>query len=153
MLFRSAIAQNVRTGLWEDPKHVLEEMFARLVFNILCGNNDDHLRNQAAFWNGRTLTLTPAYDVAPQTRSTNTSSQAIAITRDGQRASQLRLVREVAPEFHIAATRADEVIDRQRTAIQAHWDDCADLAQLTKAERDFLRGRQFLNPYIDFIEG
>ena len=86
-------------------------------------------------------------------RSTNTSSQAIAITRDGQRASQLRLVREVAPEFHVGAARAAEMIDRLRTAIETHWDDCAQLAQLTKAERAFLRGRQFLNPYIEYAEG
>ena len=46
-----------------DPKATLEEMFSRLVFNILCGNTDDHARNHAAFWNGKELTLTPAYEI------------------------------------------------------------------------------------------
>ena len=36
------------------------ELFSRLVFNILCGNPDDHARNHADFWDGRTLSLTSA---------------------------------------------------------------------------------------------
>lgn len=41
----------------------LRELFARVTFNILIGNTDDHARNHAAFWNGHELTLTPAYDI------------------------------------------------------------------------------------------
>lgn len=33
----------------------LRELFSRLVFNILCGNTDDHARNHAAFWIARCL--------------------------------------------------------------------------------------------------
>ena len=47
---------------FDDPKGTLEELFSRMVFNIFCGNTDDHARNHAAFWNGKTLSLTPAYD-------------------------------------------------------------------------------------------
>jgi len=54
-----------------DPKNTLKELFSRLVFNILCGNTDDHARNHAAFWNGKELTLTPAYDICPQGRTGN----------------------------------------------------------------------------------
>lgn len=146
------IAHEIRTGPWANVPEALREMFRRLVFNILVGNNDDHLRNHAAFWDGTTLRLTPAYDVAPQVRSTNTSSQAIAITRDGQRASQLRLAKLVAPEFHLRATQANEIVEEVRSAIKTYWDDCADLAQLTTQERSALYGRQFLNPYIDYDE-
>ena len=146
------IAQEIRAGVWSDVPGALNEMFARLVFNILVGNNDDHLRNHAAFWDGRTLALTPAYDLAPTPRSTDTSSQAIAITRDGQRASQLRVALDVAPEFLIDRKAAQAVVDRLRSAITENWHECADLAQLTKPEREALLGRQFLNPYIDYDE-
>jgi serine/threonine-protein kinase HipA len=57
-----------------DPKDTLKELFSRLVFNILCGNTDDHARNHAAFWNGTELTLTPAYDICPQGRTGNEAS-------------------------------------------------------------------------------
>ena len=45
------------------PKATLRELFSRIVFNILCGNTDDHARNHAAFWDGHQLALTPAYDI------------------------------------------------------------------------------------------
>lgn len=32
-----------------DPRPALKEMFSRLVFNILCGNTDDHARSHAVF--------------------------------------------------------------------------------------------------------
>ena len=38
-----------------SPKATLHELFQRLVFNILCGNTDDHARNHAAFWDGKHL--------------------------------------------------------------------------------------------------
>lgn len=41
-----------------DPRPTLRELFARIVFNILTSNTDDHARNHAAFWDGHTLTLT-----------------------------------------------------------------------------------------------
>ena len=65
------------------------ELFARITFNILVGNNDDHARNHAAFWDGEWLTLTPAYDICPQPRSGGETSQAMIIGRDGFRMSQL----------------------------------------------------------------
>jgi len=37
------------------PKATLHELYGRLVFNVLCGNTDDHARNHAAFWDGRRL--------------------------------------------------------------------------------------------------
>jgi serine/threonine-protein kinase HipA len=54
-----------------DVSATLKELYSRLVFNILCGNTDDHARNHAAFRDGQMLTLTPAYDICPQIRSGN----------------------------------------------------------------------------------
>ena len=49
------------------------------MFNILCGNTDDHARNHAAFWDGKKLELTPAYDICPQARAGGMASQAMLI--------------------------------------------------------------------------
>ena len=62
-----------------DAKATLRELFARIVFNILCGNTDDHARNHAAFWDGHRLALTPAYDICPQSRTGQQASQAMLI--------------------------------------------------------------------------
>src|SRR5690606_20000377 len=61
------------------PAQTLRELFGRIVFNVLCGNTDDHARNHAAFWNGHQLSLTPAYDICPQARTGNEASQAMLI--------------------------------------------------------------------------
>jgi serine/threonine-protein kinase HipA len=53
------LAELVRHRFVDAPA-TLRELFSRLVFNILCGNTDDHARNHAAFWDGRTLKLTSA---------------------------------------------------------------------------------------------
>lgn len=46
---------------------------------ICAGNTDDHARNRAAFWDGKMLALTPAYDVCSQLRSGQKARQALAI--------------------------------------------------------------------------
>ena len=48
---------------FSNPVASLHELYQRIVFNILVGNTDDHARNHAAFWDGRALSLTPAYDI------------------------------------------------------------------------------------------
>ena len=146
------LAETIRSGPWIDVPEALREMFTRLVFSICVGNNDDHLRNHAAFWDGKSLELTPAYDLAPQVRNTNTSTQAIGITRDGASASQLRLCRVVAADFLLSLTEANEIIDHVRTTIETHWDGVCDQALVTAAERRVLMGREFLNPYIGYAQ-
>lgn len=46
----------------------LEELFARMVFNILVTNDDDHLRNHGLLWEpeARGWALSPLYDVVPR---------------------------------------------------------------------------------------
>ncbi|MFA7324297.1 MAG: HipA domain-containing protein, partial [Candidatus Nanopelagicales bacterium] len=141
------IAESVRLGPWTDVSGTLRQVFTRLVFNILIGNTDDHLRNHAAFWDGHELMLTPAYDLSPQPRSTNPASHAIGITGT-ERASQLRFARAAAPHFHLAADAANDLVDQVEDAIRVHWDDCADAARLTQTERGQLWGREFVNPYV-----
>jgi serine/threonine-protein kinase HipA len=44
-----------------------EELFFRMLFNVLCGNRDDHLKNHALLHDGTGWRLSPAFDVVPQT--------------------------------------------------------------------------------------
>jgi serine/threonine-protein kinase HipA len=63
-----------------DASVTLREFFARIAFNILCGNTDDHARNHAAFWDGDRLPLIPAYDICPQGRSGQEATPAMLIS-------------------------------------------------------------------------
>lgn len=129
-----------------SPKQTLHELYSRLVFNVLCGNTDDHARNHAAFWDGATLTLTPAYDICPQNRSGREANQAMIIA-DGERASTLATCLKASQNFMLDATAAEILIKKQLEGIHAHWTEVADEASLTKVDRNGLWGRQFLNPY------
>jgi serine/threonine-protein kinase HipA len=133
-----------------DPDRTLHELFSRIVFNICVSNTDDHARNHAAFWDGSMLTLTPAYDLCPQLRTGEMADQAMAIGREGQRRSRFTVCLDAAEVYHLSRAEAAEIIDRQVMDIREQWDDVADAARLTAAERQLLWQRQILNPSIHY---
>ncbi len=130
-----------------NPKPTLRELFARIVFNVLTGNTDDHARNHAAFWDGFALTLTPAYDICPQPRAGGEAAQLMAIGRDGFRMSQVAGCVERASTYLLSEADAREIVDRQIETIEVQWDEVCDLAGLSEVERAGFWRRQFLNPY------
>jgi serine/threonine-protein kinase HipA len=131
-----------------EPKRELRELFSRIIFNICVSNTDDHARNHAAFWDGKMLALTPAYDICPQPRSGGKATQAMAIRRDGYRYSQLAgCVAAAGDTYLLSKSEAKDIIDQQVDTIRSEWDEAAEVARLTSAERDRLWGRQILNPY------
>lgn len=130
-----------------EPARNLRELFSRIVFNILCSNNDDHPRNHAAFWDGEALTLTPAYDICPQLRSGGETAQIMAIGRDGWRMSQVAGCVERASTYLLSEAEAREIVGNQIETIEGQWDEVCDLAGLTEVERAGFWQRQFLNPY------
>lgn len=129
-----------------DPKHTLIELFSRLSFNILCGNIDDHARNHAAFWNGKALSLTPAYDICPQGRFGNEASHAMLIAGNNN-LSQLKTCLKAAHNFLISEPQARAIFAQQKKAITTNWDAICNEAKLSEIDKKLLWGRQFLNPY------
>ncbi|GAA5172793.1 MULTISPECIES: type II toxin-antitoxin system HipA family toxin [Halomonadaceae] len=133
-----------------DPKQTLRELYARIVFNILCGNTDDHARNHAAFWDGRMLSLTPAYDICPQGRTGNEATQAMLIKGEN-RMSTLHSCLAAAPDFLLNDQQAQAIIENQLLTIAGAWDGVCEQAKLTETDRRLFAGRQFLNSYC--VEG
>lgn len=129
-----------------DPKNTLRELFGRICFNILSGNTDDHARNHAAFWDGKMLSLTPAYDICPQGRTGSEATQAMLISKDTRR-STLASCLTAAPSFLLDEDQAIQIILQQITAIAAEWERVCDAAKLTQTDKNLFAGRQFLNPY------
>jgi serine/threonine-protein kinase HipA len=138
-------AQSIRAR-FTNPKKTLHELYGRLVFNVLCGNTDDHARNHAAFWDGRQLTLTPAYDICPQNRSGNEATQAMLIVGTN-RYSQLKTCQEAAHLFLLSSAESTGIVDRVITAIRDNWDRVCDEARITPVDKNLMWQRQFLNPY------
>ena len=129
-----------------EPKATLRELFSRVVFNILCGNTDDHARNHAAFWNGKTLTLTPAYDICPQGRTGGEASQAMLI-HGNDKLSRLTTCLAAASDYLLTGDTAKRIIADQIRTITEQWTATCDDAELGETDRTLLWGRQFLNPF------
>ncbi len=127
-------------------QETLSELFGRIVFNILCGNTDDHARNHSAFWDGDMLTITPAYDICPQGRAGQEASQAMLI-HDNDNRSRLSTCLKTAHNFLLSKKQAIEIIEAQMRTIAAHWSAVCAEADLSEVDRNLLWGRQFLNPY------
>lgn len=128
------------------PRETLRELFGRVVFNVLSGNTDDHARNHAAFWDGASLTLTPAYDICPQLRSGRDANQAMLIGETDRR-SRLETCRMAAHAFLLGDAEARAIIAAQIAGIRAHWARICDEAELSATDRALLWRRQFLNDY------
>lgn len=131
---------------FRDPKDTLRELFSRIVFNILCGNTDDHARNHAAFWDGRQLALTPAYDICPQSRSGQQASQAMLI-QGTERTSQVATCIDAASVFLLNRQEAIDIVNHQVKVIEREWQTTCDEAALSEIDRRLFWRRQFLNPF------
>ena len=131
---------------FKDAKATLRELFSRMVFNILCGNTDDHARNHAAFWDGHQLALTPAYDICPQARSGQQASQAMLI-RGAERTSQVGTCIAAASVFLLNRQEAIQIVNHQVRVIEQEWPAICDEAALSEVDRALLWRRQFLNPF------
>jgi serine/threonine-protein kinase HipA len=141
-------AAKIRSSFVE-PRGNLHELYRRMVFNVICGNTDDHARNHAAFWDGSKLTLTPAYDIAPlMMKRSNTAAdrQAMCILGKDQR-SNLLLCLKAAPAFQLGEVDALTIITHQIEIVRTQLLLLCDEMQLTPVERDIL-GNVMLHPSI-----
>jgi len=132
---------------FRNASATLKELFSRLVFNILSGNTDDHARNHAAFWDGKMLSLTPAYDICPQSRTGNEASQAMLISGENN-LSKISNCVDAAHNFLLSRDDANNIAEQQRHVIENNWASICDEAELTPTDRNLFWRRQFLNPYV-----
>lgn len=131
---------------FKEPKSTLKEIFSRIVFNILCGNTDDHARNHAAFWDGKNLSLTPAYDICPQLRTGGEATQAMIISGDDRR-SRLETCLSAAQSFMLTLVEAKELINHQIEKIEERWIDVCEEAELSNFDRSLFAEKLFFKEY------
>ena len=146
------LAQIMKASFLE-PGSNLRELFSRITFSILVGNTDDHARNHAAFWDGQTLTLTPAYDICPQVRNTGRATQAMIIgdAADPFKESQVAGCVERAHLYQLGKREATAIVDHQIDVIKRDWLEVCERAELSDTGRSYFWKRQFLNDYA--LEG
>lgn len=105
-----------RWGSLEDA----QELYRRMVFNILVGNTDDHAKNHSAFWDGYRLDLTPAYDVVPLPRFNQESRQAMRVGEQGH-VSSLTNARSQCAMFGLTPNQAKQIEDALVEGVRGRW--------------------------------
>jgi serine/threonine-protein kinase HipA len=101
------LAQVLRK-LSANPKQDLEQLYRRMLFNLVIDNTDDHVKNHGALFAGEgEYQLAPAFDVVMQL--TNTGYQELAI-QPGNHDASISLAKAVAPQFGIHQDDAEQMI-------------------------------------------
>ncbi|MGR5167055.1 type II toxin-antitoxin system HipA family toxin [Vibrio astriarenae] len=112
----------------------LEQLWARLLFNIMVSNSDDHLRNHGFIFDTTGWRLSPAYDINPTPNATGLHLNI----DDVSNALEVELAFEVAEYFQVEAKKADDIYQKVATAV-SRWEELAKQAGIGKGERDLLR--------------
>lgn len=109
----------LRLGHPDRQAAMREELFKRMVFNILMDNTDDHERNHSISLNlaDGYYDLTPAYDVVPSLQ--NLGYQALVVGTAGSESSLENALTQIK-EYGIKMPRAIELI-RQVAAAVDRW--------------------------------
>ena len=108
----------------------LQELWSRIVFNLLVSNTDDHLRNHGFILTpGKGWRLSDAYDMNPVPDSHGLKLNI----SEADNAMDLDLARSVAPYFRVDAKTANAIIKRS-CAIVKQWPKIA--AQLGVSARE-----------------
>jgi serine/threonine-protein kinase HipA len=103
------------------PKQDLGELFRRMVFNVLCTNDDDHLRNHAFLFDGKGWRLSPLYDVVPKPQTSTEHRLALRVGEHGRDATLANALTS-APSFGFAHQQATVAIETLRRQVAAEWE-------------------------------
>lgn len=130
-----------------EPKRYLKELYQRLIFNVLIGNTDDHARNISAFWDGKNLSLTPAYDLCPQMRFGQIATQAMGINGVEGNYSTLMNVLSICEYFQMDSVEAKDMIQKIITNIEKYWIMVCEEADMSTKEQERLWKNIIFNPF------
>jgi serine/threonine-protein kinase HipA len=112
----------------------LEELWRRMVFNVLVSNTDDHLRNHGFVRRGPGWQLAPAFDLNPMPVDVRPRVHQLALDDTSADAS-LSVCLDVAAFFGLASGRAREVARRVGEAVGV-WRSVAASVGLNRRETE-----------------
>jgi serine/threonine-protein kinase HipA len=128
----------------------LRQLFMRMVFNILCNNADDHIRNHGFIHlPGLGWRLSPAYDVVPQPDMGPgvPRNLTLGVGMDGSRLATLENALSVCPVFGLATADGRQVIERLKEGFLSEWEKVYVRCGVPKKDFHFL-AEAFVNHTI-----
>jgi serine/threonine-protein kinase HipA len=111
----------------------LEQLWRRIVFNILISNTDDHLRNHGFILTSVGWRLSPAFDINP---STDKIGLALNIDMDNN-ALDLELAKNVGVYFRLGQNEMNQIIDEVKSSVSG-WRKLASEIGLPRSEQNLM---------------
>jgi serine/threonine-protein kinase HipA len=109
----------------------LRQLWARIVFNILVKNTDDHLRNHSFLLNAGGWELSPAYDINP-----NPHGNGLTLNiSDDDNSLDVNLALSVAKHFRLKNQEAELILNNIRQAV-SNWSVLAAKYKLSRREQE-----------------
>lgn len=145
----------INTGSYQDiavqmRRHIaapnvaedLKQLFMRMVFNILCNNTDDHLRNHGFIHlPGHGWRLSPAFDVVPQPDMGPRVPRnlTLGVGMDGSRRATPANALSVCPVFGLTPEDGRQIIDQLRQTFLSQWQSVYTRFGVPKKDIPFLK--------------
>jgi serine/threonine-protein kinase HipA len=99
-----------------EAKEDLEQLWRRMVFNILVSNTDDHLRNHGFILTDTGWRLSPAYDMNP-----NEMGNGLTLNiSENSNELDISLALETAHLYQLKSDRAESILKEMQQEI-SHW--------------------------------
>jgi len=99
-----------------EAKEDLEQLWRRMVFNILVSNTDDHLRNHGFILTDTGWRLSPAYDMNPNELGNGLTLNISENSND----LDISLALETAHLYQLKSDRAESILKEMQQEI-SHW--------------------------------
>jgi serine/threonine-protein kinase HipA len=110
-----------------------EQLFRRVVFNILVHNTDDHLRNHGFFIDEQGLRLSPAYDMNP---SVERRELTLAID-EVETACDVTIAMDACKDYGLTPPQASDVRKQVQAAVTG-WQQEANRLRIPEAEQSLM---------------
>jgi serine/threonine-protein kinase HipA len=104
----------------------LKQLFLRMVFNVLCNNTDDHLKNHGFIHiSGQGWRLSPAYDIVPQPDMGPEEPRrlTLGVGMNGSREATLQNALSSCGVFGLQAEDGEKIIDQMKTKFLSQWEE------------------------------
>ena len=116
-----------------DTRADCEQLFRRVLFNVLIHNTDDHLRNHGFFIGADGIRLSPAYDMNP---SIERQDLSLAIN-EVETACDVAVVMDAARDYGLTKTDASRVLKDVRSAV-GEWRNAASSLRIPASEQTLM---------------
>ncbi len=125
-----------------NPVADARQLWRRMLFNVLTGNIDDHLRNHGFLHTGAGWVLAPAYDLNPT--EVPFERRAHVLSFDGRtNVPNIKVCLSLAPYFRYEEKNAIEEFERIRSGVES-WREVAKevglkAREISRMEKSFVR--------------